>query len=94
MLCLPPRMHSLIPLFQVKVLCGTPEFVAPEVVNYDFISTGSGELVRFDLSRNEDMQSLLINVFLCPLILTHGHFIKMLEDFKFSEGFILIRAIM
>ena len=61
-------MHSLIPLFQVKVLCGTPEFVAPEVVNYDFISTGSGELVRFDLSNNEDMQSLLINVFLCPLI--------------------------
>ena len=65
MLCLPPRMHSLIPLFQVKVLCGTPEFVAPEVVNYDFISTGSGELwhiqkwgagsgelVRFDLSSN------------------------------------------
>ena len=32
------------PLLQVKVLCGTPEFVAPEVVNYDFISTGSGEL--------------------------------------------------
>ena len=29
---------------QVKVLCGTPEFVAPEVVNYDFISTGSGEI--------------------------------------------------
>jgi len=26
---------------KVKVLCGTPEFVAPEVVNYDFISTGS-----------------------------------------------------
>jgi len=25
----------------VKVLCGTPEFVAPEVVRYDFISTGS-----------------------------------------------------
>ena len=82
MLCLPPRMHSLIPLFQVKVLCGTPEFVAPEVVNYDFISTGSGELVRFDLSRNEEMQSLLINVFLCPLILTHGHFIKMQTDLK------------
>ena len=29
---------------QVKVLCGTPEFVAPEVVNYDFISTGSGKI--------------------------------------------------
>ena len=43
------------PLLQVKVLCGTPEFVAPEVVNYDFISTGSGEMVRFDLSRNEEM---------------------------------------
>lgn len=26
---------------RVKVLCGTPEFVAPEVVRYDFISTGS-----------------------------------------------------
>lgn len=26
---------------KVKVLCGTPEFVAPEVVKYDFISTGS-----------------------------------------------------
>ena len=48
-------MHFLTPLFQVKVLCGTPEFVAPEVVNYDFISTGSGELERFDLSRNEEM---------------------------------------
>ena len=48
-------MHFLTPLFQVKVLCGTPEFVAPEVVNYDFISTGSGEMVRFDLSRNEEM---------------------------------------
>ena len=26
-------------LIQVKVMCGTPEFVAPEVVSYDFIST-------------------------------------------------------
>ena len=34
---------KLISLVQVKVLCGTPEFVAPEVVRYDFISTGSGE---------------------------------------------------
>ena len=30
-------------LFQVKALCGTPEFVAPEVASYDFISTGTGE---------------------------------------------------
>ena len=28
--------------FQIKSLVGTPEFVAPEVVNYDFISTGTG----------------------------------------------------
>ena len=28
---------------QVKSLCGTAEFVAPEIVNYDFISTGTGK---------------------------------------------------
>lgn len=27
----------------MKALCGTPEFVAPEVVSYDFISTGTGK---------------------------------------------------
>ena len=30
-------------LLQIKSLVGTPEFVAPEVVNYDFICTGTGE---------------------------------------------------
>jgi len=32
---------ELEPTEQVKALVGTPEFVAPEVVNYDFISTGT-----------------------------------------------------
>jgi len=32
---------ELEPEDQVKALVGTPEFVAPEVVNYDFISTGT-----------------------------------------------------
>jgi len=32
---------ELEPGTDIKVLCGTPEFVAPEVVRYDFISTGS-----------------------------------------------------
>jgi len=32
---------QLDPGDRVKVLCGTPEFVAPEVVRYDYISTGS-----------------------------------------------------
>ena len=30
-------------ILHIKSLVGTPEFVAPEVVNYDFISTGTGE---------------------------------------------------
>ena len=28
-------------LFQIKSMVGTPEFVAPEVVSYDYISTGT-----------------------------------------------------
>ena len=36
------EMPYLFFLYQVKALCGTPEFVAPEVVSYDFISTGTG----------------------------------------------------
>jgi len=32
---------ELEPTEQVKSMCGTPEFVAPEVVSYDFISTGT-----------------------------------------------------
>lgn len=32
---------ELEPTEKVKALCGTPEFVAPEVVSYDFISTGT-----------------------------------------------------
>ena len=41
----PPPNNLLILVLKVKVLCGTPEFVAPEVVNYDFISTGSGKIL-------------------------------------------------
>jgi hypothetical protein len=31
-----------VTVWQVKVMCGTPEFVAPEVVNYDFIAAATG----------------------------------------------------
>ena len=34
----------MILFIQIKSLVGTPEFVAPEVVNYDFISTGTGNV--------------------------------------------------
>ena len=36
----------MILFIQIKSLVGTPEFVAPEVVNYDFISTGTGNVER------------------------------------------------
>jgi len=32
---------KLAPQEKLKVMCGTPEFVAPEVVNYDFIDTST-----------------------------------------------------
>ena len=44
-------------LLQIKSLVGTPEFVAPEVVNYDFICTGTGE------RRDRTL------IFLCQLLL-------------------------
>ena len=43
----PERMFDaifMILFIQIKSLVGTPEFVAPEVVNYDFISTGTGNV--------------------------------------------------
>ena len=30
-------------LSQMKVICGTPEFLSPEVVNYEFIDVATGE---------------------------------------------------
>ena len=36
--------YLFILFIQIKSLVGTPEFVAPEVVNYDFISTGTGNV--------------------------------------------------
>jgi len=32
---------QILPTEKVKVMCGTPEFVAPEVVNYDFVDSST-----------------------------------------------------
>ena len=31
-------------------MCGTPEFLSPEVVNYEFIDFSTGELIEFTLN--------------------------------------------
>ena len=66
----PERMFDaifLILFIQIKSLVGTPEFVAPEVVNYDFISTGTGN-VELILKQN----SFFTFVFFRHLV-TGGH---------------------
>ena len=42
--------HSLR-IFQTKAMCGTPEFLSPEVVNYDCIDISTGDT---KIDENED----------------------------------------
>ena len=51
--------YLFILFIQIKSLVGTPEFVAPEVVNYDFISTGTGN-VELILKQNSFLFKFVI----------------------------------
>ena len=39
----------------MKAMCGTPEFLSPEVVNYDCIDISTGDTVKVDTEDDLDI---------------------------------------